>query len=63
MPNIKFAFVIFGLTVSATANESHSDFVAPPVQAPITAHPQRMVGDAPLPVARPWQRRQTRYVF
>lgn len=65
MPKIKSAFVIFGLTVSATANESHPVILAPAVQTQdkIEAHPQRMRGDLPRSVIRSWDRAQTRYVF
>lgn len=64
MPKIKSAFVIFGLTVSATANEINP-VVAPSIHAhPATAaHPQRMAEDTPPPVVRSWDRGQTRYVF
>ena len=65
MPKIKSAFVIFGLAVSATANESHPVIIASTVQTQdkIEAHPQRMQGDLPRSVVRSWDRGQTRYVF
>ena len=64
MPKIKSAFVIFGLTLSATANEINP-VIAPSIHAhPATAaHPQRMAVDLPLPEVRSWDRGQTRYVF
>lgn len=63
MPKIKSAFVIFGLTLSATANEINPVVLVPQAQALITAHPQRMAEDTPPPVVRYWDRGQTRYVF
>lgn len=63
MPKIKSAFVIFGLAVSATANETHPIVTASVVHDKIEAHPQRMTGNLPSSIDRPWDRGQTRYVF